>query len=84
MDVYQWIVVLGLSFVSISAFFKVAKTIDLEKNKLGFVYLGYLLFTVLISLFIVTIVADSNSELSKENKRKCPEYQEINAYILKK
>lgn len=84
MDVNTWILVLGLLFVAITAFFKVAKTINLEKNKLAFVYLGYLLFTVLISLFIVVIVAESNNELSKENKRKCPEYQEINAYILKK
>lgn len=84
MNIYQWIVILGLFIASLIAFFKVAKAVDLEENKLGFLYLGFLLFTVLISLFIVIIVTESNNVLSKENKRKCPEYEQIDAYILKK
>lgn len=50
----------------------------------GFLSLIGITFICVISLFLNFVLIDVNDTLVKESKGKCPEYQEIKAYTLKK
>ena len=73
--------------IAIISYFGIGYALIKVDNKLylkGFLSLIGITFVCSISLLLNFILIDMNDTLVKENKGKCPEYQEIKAYTLKK
>jgi len=67
----------------IVGYFKVCYAIDKEKfNKILYVFLMTFLFS--LSILVNFIFLHKNDELTKKVENKCPEYEQITVYKLKK
>jgi uncharacterized membrane protein len=76
-----------LSIIALIAFFKIATSISNLNGKeftKGFYSLFGMALILSISIVLNFTLIDQNNRLVKENRGKCPEYEQIDAYILKK
>jgi hypothetical protein len=72
-----------LAIIMIIAYFKLAYSLEEKKFAIGMVWLFAMMFVSAMGLFICYTLIDMNDKLEKQVKSKCPEYEKIDAYILK-
>lgn len=81
------IILIGFIVMALICYFGIAyplvKLNDKEMVK-GIVSLVGMTFIVTMSIFVNFILISENENLHKKIKGKCPEYQKIEAYTLKK